>query len=338
MRISSFKSLYDGYIRARRGKRDNPEVARFGANLEENLINLQNHLIWGTWEPGPYESFEVTEPKRRMVNAPAFRDRVLHQSIYAHLSPICERVFIDHSYACRPAKGTHAGANRAQALLRKVRRSQGTVYALKADISSYFDSIDHEVLKRLLRFRIQCPYTLWLCDTIIDTSPAACGIGLPLGNLTSQLFANLYLHELDHYVTRVLGMGNYVRYMDDWLIVDGSSDRLHEVLRLARDFLWRSLRLNLNRKTQVFPVGRTSGRALDFLGYKIWENHRALRRRGVRKGFQRARAFAKDPNPHNLDRLTSWYAHACHAEPVGMMRRIFETIQGEGGNVQPANT
>jgi RNA-directed DNA polymerase len=323
--IADFESLYRAYLRARAGKRDRLSTARFSADLESSLIQIQNHLLWGTWRPGEYESFEVTEPKRRRIYAPAFADRVVHHSIHAALSPVCESVFHPQSFACRPGKGTHRGADCAQRLVIE-QLHQGDCYALKGDIAKYFESIDHEVLKHFLRGYISCPRTLRLCDLIIDTSPCAPGVGIPLGNLTSQLFANIYLHELDHYISEVLGVSTYVRYMDDWVVIDGDKGRLREVLGAARAFLERELRLTLNSKTQIFPIRPGAGRALDFLGYRIYADHRRLRRRSVRKGFARARDYARDPNPHNLDRLTSWYAHARHAEPTGMMRRLFAEL------------
>jgi retron-type reverse transcriptase len=328
-RITDFAELYDAYVRARAGKRDQPIVARFTADLESELISIQNELLWRTWQPGHYEAFEVHEPKKRMIYAPAFRDRVVHHSIHAALSPLWERVFHPRSYACRVAKGTHVGADMAQGLIRRSIRRHGIAYALKGDVSQYFASIDHEILKKLLRRRISCAAALWLLDLIVDTSPGVDGVGIPLGNLTSQLFANVYLHELDHYVANVLQLGGYVRYMDDFVVIHSDKAFLREALDAIREFLRADLRLTLNAKTQIFPVRPRGGRALDFLGYRIYGDHRRLRRRSVRKGFARARDYARDPNPHNLDRLTSWYAHARHAEPTGMMRRLFAELASQ---------
>lgn len=322
--VYDFENLYRAWLRARRGKRGQAGTAAFSFCMESELIQLQNELIWRSWHPGPYEAFEVHEPKRRMIYAPAFRDRVLHHSLVAAITPIWERVFIPRSYACRVGKGSHAGASAAEREIRSVWRRHGQVFALKGDISKYFESIDRETMKALLRLRLDDPDVLALCDRIIDTSPGE--TGLPLGNLTSQLFANIYLRELDHWMTNIKGIGGYFRYMDDWVVIGPDRRALVAMLDEVRKFLTVTLKLRLNPKTAVFRVDPDHGRSVDFLGYQLYGTHRRLRQRTRRKGFARARDYGRDPNPHNLDRLTSWYAHARYAEPTGMMRRVFQTL------------
>lgn len=168
--IYSFENLHAAYLRARRGKRDRIEVQRFELDLEGNLIQLQNELIWGEYRTGAYRKFIVTEPKERIVAALPFRDRVVQHAIVGVIEPIWERRFIADSYACRPGKGTHKGADRAQAMLRKVKREHGHVFVLKADISKFFYSIDHGAIKSLVRRRIACKRTLSLIDNIIDST------------------------------------------------------------------------------------------------------------------------------------------------------------------------
>lgn len=324
--IVDFRALHRAYKRARAGKRGQPAVAAFSASLETGIIAIQNELIWNTWHPGEYERFEVHEPKRRLIYAPAFRDRIVHHALFAALSPLYERIFHPRSYACRVAKGTHAGAAKAQELIRKCVNRHNKAFALKADIQQYFPSVDQEILKRLLRRRIPCGRTLHLLDLIIDTSPGTSGTGIPLGNLTSQLFANIYLHELDHYCANVLRLPGYVRYMDDFVFIHHDKQFLESLRPIIKKFLYENLRLQLNKKTAIFPINAPGGQSVDFLGYRIYATHRRLRRSSVRRGREYAAMYGAKPTPHHLDKLTSWHAHARHAEPRGLMRSVFKTI------------
>lgn len=246
--IYQFDTLYDAYVRARKGKRDRKEVLEFEQNLEGELIQLQNELIWDQYKTGAYRTFHVFEPKARLVAALPFRDRVVQHALVGTIEDIWERRFIHHSYACRPGRGMHMGANQAQQWLREVQAAHGRVYCLKADVAKYFPSINHEVLMGLLSRRISCTRTLKLCRAIL----ASWNPGLPIGNLTSQLWANIYLHELDTFMKQHIGAQRYIRYMDDFLVIDHDKEYLHRVRQLAEHWLWETLRLRLNNKTQVF--------------------------------------------------------------------------------------
>ncbi|MGL5947737.1 MAG: reverse transcriptase domain-containing protein, partial [Aeromonas sp.] len=271
--IYDFDNLLSAYLRARQGKRSRMEVMRFHYNYEAELINIQNHLMWGTWRTGEYRPFTVHEPKRRDGASLPFRDRVLHHALVAVINPCFEPRFIRDTYACIAGRGTHSGADRAQAMLRSVQRKHGRAYVLKADIAKYFANINHAILRAIIRRRICCKPTLALIDEIIASSADADDInprGIPLGNLTSQLFANIYLAELDNYIKHELREVNYMRYMDDFIIVHHDKAHLHDVLRKVGLFLHDRLQLATNHKTQIFPAGVHNGRALDFLGYRIW--------------------------------------------------------------------
>lgn len=314
--VYPFDALHAAYRRARRGKRDRPEILRFERDLEGELIQLQNELIWGEYRTGPYRVFHVHEPKTRMVAALPFRDRVVQHSLVAVLEPIWEARFIHHSYACRAGRGMHAGADQAQQWLREVQRAHGRAYVLKADISQYFASVDRRLLLDILARRIRCDRTLALCNDILGSwSP-----GLPIGNLTSQLWANVYLHELDSHVKQALGVRRYMRYMDDFLVVHHDKAYLHDLRRSLTAWLHDRLGLRLNSKTQVFPVAARDGRALDFLGYRMWPTHRRLRKAAVRRMKRRLRylqgAFARgDVGLADIrQRLDSFEGHASRAD------------------------
>ncbi len=322
--VYQFDNLYAAYERARKGKRDRAEVLRFEQNLEGELIQLQNELIWDHYETGAYRTFHVFEPKARLVAAQPFRDRVLQHSLVGVIEPIWERRFHYHSYACRPGRGMHIGADTAQRWLREVQATHGRAYCLKADVAKYFPSIDHEILMRLIERRITCKRTLGLCHDIMESWYS----GLPIGNLTSQLWANVYLHELDTFVKQHLGVKRYIRYMDDFLIVHHDKALLHAFRRVIEAWLWDHLRLRLNNKTQVFPVGQRNGRALDFLGYRMWPTHRRLRRDSVKRMEKKLQRLQKQYAEGAIgftairQRINSWLGHASRADSYRIRRKL----------------
>jgi retron-type reverse transcriptase len=200
--VYDFENLYISYLRARQNKRYKDEVLRFSANLEDNLITIQNELIYQAYRCGRHREFYVYEPKKRLIMAPPFRDRVVHHALCNVIEPIFDRRFIFDSYACRVGKGTHRGADRVTQFLRSAKERWSTVYCLKGDISQYFPSIDHDILLAIVEDRITCPGTRWLINEIVRSTEATnelTHVGLPIGNLTSQLFANVYLDQLDHF-------------------------------------------------------------------------------------------------------------------------------------------
>lgn len=318
--IAAFDNLLVAAHHARRGKRYRRSSLEFFERLEENLIQLQNELLHQCFVPGHYREFYVYEPKKRLISAPCFRDRVVHHAIHSVIEPMIDKRFIFDSYACRHGKGTHKGADRAQHFIRVVKRNHGRVYALKADIASYFKSIDHDILKTIVARHLPCARTLRVLFDIIDCSPTPTpGVGIPIGNLTSQLFANMYLNELDQVVKHQLRERHYVRYMDDFIILHHDKAHLHRVRRVIEHWLWDRLRLKTNHKTQVFPVAASKGRPLDFLGYRIYATHRLLRKCSVKRIKYKLRHFRKDYAAGIIGMadirpsLVSWLGHARHA-------------------------
>lgn len=331
-KIYQFDNLYSAAYSCRKGKTRAHSTLGFFDNLEENLIDIQNRLIWNMYEARPYRHFYVFEPKRRLISAPHFMDRVLHRAIYNVVEPMFDRVYIDDSYACRINKGTHKGADRAQSFISKIERSYGKAYALKADISRYFSSINHGILKQLLARRIPCPRTMVLLCDIIDGSPTeTLGIGIPLGNLTSQIFANVYLHELDHYIKHTLRIKHYVRYMDDFVVIHHDKNQLHQWRADIERFLLHHLHLKTNAKTQVFPIANHKGRSLDFLGYRIYSSHRLLRKCSVKRIKTTLKACRKryakgDMSLADINqKIQSWLGHASHANTHNLKRALFKT-------------
>ncbi len=321
-KIYDFNNLYDAYLKARKNKRYRAETLKFTMDLEENLINIQNELIWKTYKPLPARQFYVSEPKRRLISAPAFYDRVVHHALCNIIEPIFDRTFIYHSFACRNGKGTHAAVDTLIKFLRQATAEHGRVYCLKGDISHFFPSIDHDVLYGIIERKIKDPDVLWLIKGIIDSNEGNVGIGI--GALTSQLFANIYLNELDHFVKERLQVHWYVRYMDDFLLLGADKEEMHRLRLEIEQFLWDKLRLKTNGKTQVFPFNR----GITFLGYRMWPTHRLLKGQSKRRIKKKLRLYQKlyREGKVNLDEIRasvmSWLGHLKHCNSYNLKKKL----------------
>jgi RNA-directed DNA polymerase len=349
--VVSFGNLLRAYRKARRGKARGAGVAEFGLDLERELLHLQADLASGDYRPGAYRLFTLYERKPRTIAAAPFRDRVVHHALMNLIEPPLDRTFIHDSYACRKGKGAHAAVDRYQRWARRYR------YALKMDIARYFPSIDHGLLKQKLRRRIKDEKVLALLDLLIATSPQLAGpvgyfpgddlltpierrTGMPIGNLTSQFFANLYLDDLDHWLKERLGVAAYLRYVDDMAVLGDDKGRLAEVRDAVRERLARD-RLQLHpRKAHVT---RTRD-GLDLLGYIVYPDFRLLRNDNGHRFSRKLRRFAKDYADRRLSRadfdpaVQSWIGHARHADTEGLRRRIFSaTIFQRGAGREAAS-
>lgn len=300
-RVYDYRNLYEAYIKARKQKRYRGEVLQFSYALEENLIALQNELIWKTYKVGAYRPFVIYEPKKRQIVALPFRDRVIQHALNAVIEPMFERRMIHDSYACRLGKGTHQAARRVAYFLGK----PGNYYYLKADVKSFFASVNRTILRSILAERIEDEGLMWLVDEVLNSTP---GTGLPIGNLMSQLFANVYLHELDHYVKNVRGVKFYVRYMDDFLILHESKAFLWSLLADIEELLRTRLALTLNAKTRI---GKTS-EGIEFVGYRIWSRNKLIKKQSLDRMRKKARAWrhGKISDGRFLASLGSWMGHS----------------------------
>ena len=338
--VISFEALLRAADTARRGKRFRPTVAAFHSDQERELWRLHEELSTKTYRPGAYRSFFIYEPKKRQIRAAPYRDRVVHHALVRVLEPLYERSFIADSYACRKGKGTHAGVDRCQQFARRFR------YVLKADVQKFFPSLDHEILKGLVVRKIKDKDVLWLVGQIIDHSnpqeevvnyfpgddlftPGERRRGIPIGNQTSQFFANVYLDPLDHFVKERLGIQGYVRYVDDFLVFSDNKSHLANVREQIAEFLVRSrLRLHVN-KSVVFPVKD----GIRFLGYRVFPTHRLLPKENVMRFRRRVRGMQEDYAAGRLafaqvyQRLMSWSGHARQANTDRLRCRLFATIR-----------
>ena len=290
-KIYAFENLLLAYYRARRGKRSKSPVGRFEYNLEGELWKLHYELMNKTYTPGKYYNFYIREHKKRLITAAPFRDRVVHHAILQVIEPIFERMFIYNSYACRIGKGTQRAVKRFQEFSRKNR------YVLRMDIEKFYPSVDHQILMEIISRWIKDGDVLWLISLILDSgvgildneyrvhyyrgdnlfTPFERKKGLPIGNLTSQFFANVYLNQMDHFIKEVLRVKYYIRYMDDFCVFSDSKKYLWKVKEKIEDFL-QGLRLSLNYgRVRVFPVDV----GVEFLGYRIWPSHIKVRKKTV---------------------------------------------------------
>ncbi|MCC6744256.1 MAG: RNA-directed DNA polymerase [Acidobacteria bacterium] len=322
-RVASFDALWRAAERACRGHLDRPAVARFWFHAETEVLRLEEELLAGAYRPRPYTTFLIREPKERLISAADIRDRVVHHALCGALEPTFERRAIAASYACRVGKGSHAAVAHAHRLSRRY------PFVVKCDVRRFFASVDHEALLALVARLVKDARVLALVELIVrhGAPGAEPGKGLPIGNLTSQYFANLYLGELDHFVTDRLGVGAYVRYMDDFLFFGRAKAPLWEHLGAVRALLAEKLRLDLNEaRTRLAPV--TEG--IGFLGFRVFPGTVRLAgpklARMRRTVAARERAFlAGQIGEDDLARsVASVVAHAASANTLAARRRAFE--------------
>ena len=313
--ITAFPNLLRAFRLAKQGCGNTPEVCRFFFHLEPELLRLQRELKDGAYQPGGYYYFTIHDPKQRTIAVAPFRDRVAHHAIVGVLTPIYERRFIHDSYATRPGKGTHAAILRAQHFLRS------RPYYLKADIAQYFDSVDHEILMEILRRTLKDRALLGLLERIIRNTPVA-GKGLPIGNLTSQFLANVYLDPFDHELKDQRGIRGYLRYMDDFVLFHHSKQELLRLRKLIADDLAERFKLTLHEK--VTYLNRAT-HGLSFLGMRIFRNWIRVkpenRRRSLKRMAARIDAWKRgELDEHALQQsLTSLVGHLRYFCPAAQI-------------------
>lgn len=348
-KIYDFENLFNAYKAGIKQKRYRADVMEYTHKLEENLIELQNEFIWQTYTVGRYNIFYVYEPKKRLIMSLQFKDRVAQHAIYSQLNPYFEKQFICDSYACRIGKGTHKAVDKLQYWLRQTERKPERYYYLKLDISKYFYRVDHEILMQILRRKIADEDLLHVLSVIINCEDTQFGlpmgadigdvafdemlgnVGLPIGNLTSQMFANLYLNELDQYCKHKLHLHYYIRYMDDIIILHPDKKYLEKVKRKIEAFLADELRLQLNKKTCIRPTSM----GIEFVGFRIWSTHKKLRKKTSKKLRKRLKYLfcqyeAGEIDKATLDRsIASYRGILKHFNSYGLRQSLNETYKKE---------
>lgn len=337
--IINFENILLASRQAQKGKRFRDNVLDFNYHLETELIRLQKQLTDKTYQPGVYRTFHLINPKSRLISAAPYRDRVVHHALCNVIVPIFEKTFIADSYANRLGFGTH------RALKKFTTFARNSNYVLQCDIRKYFPSIDHIILKELIRRKIKCSDTLWLIDTIINNSNEQETVidyfpgddllalvirrkGLPIGNLTSQFFANIYLNSLDHFVKDKLKICKYVRYVDDFALFSDERELLADA-RLAIEEYLANLRLKIHPiKSQLFATKIGAS----FLGFRIFTEtirvrnnnlHHARRRlKGLQTDYLQGRIELEKVNQS----LQSWFAHLAHGDTWQLRQQIFTSL------------
>ncbi|MFA6274410.1 MAG: reverse transcriptase/maturase family protein [Candidatus Paceibacterota bacterium] len=289
--IISIENLLISWREFLRGKRKRKDVILFSLNLMENIYILHSDLKNKTYKHGDYIAFNISDPKPRNIHKATVRDRLLHHAIYRVLYPYFEKKFVCDSYSCRIGKGTHRAIYRLESFIQKVgKNNTKQCWILKCDIKKFFVNIDHGILKNILAKHIADKDVLWFLEEVIDSFK----VGLPLGNLTSQLLVNIYMNEFDKFVKRELKVKYYIRYADDFVILSEDKKYLENILEIMKEFLENNLKLKMH-SDKIFIKTIYSG--VDFLGWIHFPEHRTLRTSTKNRMF---RNFKKNQKPNTI--------------------------------------
>lgn len=308
--IASFKkiicleSLLTAWTEFVRGKRGKSDVQIFERDLMDNLMDLHTDLEAGTYKHGAYHEFRINDPKPRRISKATVRDRLVHHMIHQVIYPFYDRRFIADSFSCRVNKGTHAGGRRFRALIKKASRNHTrTCWVLKCDIKQFFASIEHEKILTVVRQSFEDPHLIALLTEVVDSFSIVPGRGLPLGNLTSQLLANVFMNEFDQFVKHSLREKWYIRYADDFVFMHESREHLQALIPVVADFLENRLGLSLH--PNKVSIG-TSSAGVDFLGWVHFPKHRVLRRATRRRIYRRLKA---NPTQETIESYIGLVSH-----------------------------
>jgi retron-type reverse transcriptase len=281
----SYKRLAMAWFRYRRGKRRVPTVAAFELDREAELVRLGRELAEGSWRHSAYREFVISDPKPRRITAAAVRDRVVHQVVFEEVERAFEPTFLPVSFSARKGRGVHLALDEVERAIERMRRKRvWPIWTLKGDVRKFYDSIDHQILLRLLARRIKDPELTRAIESIVGSSCSSRGPGkgIPIGNLTSQVFANVYLHELDRYAVHGCHAPGYFRYADDVLVLGNSRADVEALAARLRAFAWENLALDL-----VLRPARVLSTGIDFLGSILWPYGRTLRPKTRTRVIQR---------------------------------------------------
>ena len=283
--IISLNNLFAAWYEFKRGKIKKQDVQKLSFNLEDNIFNLHQELKNKTYQHSRYESFYIQDPKLRHIHKACVKDRVVHQALFRILYHLFDRKFIYDSYSCRLNKGTHKGVLRLEKFSCKVSKNHTkTAYALKCDIKKFFENINHSILLGLIEKTINDSDTLWLINKIIKSFKSRFNQGLPLGNVTSQLFANIYLNELDQFMKHKLKEKYYLRYCDDFVILSNDKKYLLNIIKPISEFLSAKLNLNLHQDKIII---RKLNQGVDFLGYVVLPHYKLLRTKTKKRIYRK---------------------------------------------------
>ncbi len=293
---------------ARKGKSKQYGVIEHDKNRDENILKLHEQLKNMTYKTSTYTTFKIFEPKERVIyRLPYFPDRITHHAVMNILQPIFVSIFTSDTYSCIKGRGIHAASYAVREALKDI---NGTQFCLKLDIKKFYPSIDHDVLKNLIRRKIKDTSLLYLLDGIIDSAG-----GLPIGNYLSQYFANFYLTYFDHWLKEVKHVKYYFRYADDMIILSEDKQYLHKLLSEIKSYLLEKLKLTVKQNYQIFPV---KARGIDFVGYRVYHTHTLLRK-SIKKNF--ARMLKNNKNKASIASYKGW---ALHCNSKHLLKKILD--------------
>ena len=311
--VADMDNLRLAYQRTARAKRMTWGYLEFKEYAELNLRRMREEILDGAWVQGEYRQFVVYEPKARLISALDFKDRLAQHALVNIIGPIFEAALLPGTFACRPGMGTHAGVRHVQAGLRRT----GATHFLKTDFSKFFPSVNREVLHELIARKVSCKPTLSLIQAMVPTT----GLGLPIGSLTSQLFANVYGGEVDRLIHFKLGAKEWTRYMDDIVILSSNPYELRHWFEDIESFSLERLGMRISH-WHISPVQR----GINFLGYRIWPRHKLLRKQSVTTAKRKIARLSAAGDADALTRfLASWRGHASHADVCNLFNHLERT-------------
>lgn len=332
------ESLFAAWNCFKAGKTKREDVANFEWRLEQNIFALHRDLRDGIYRHGPYSSFFITDPKQRHIHKATVRDRVVHHAVFQVLNPTFEPTFIANSYSCRVGKGTHKGVEALTRMVRKTSKNYTVpCFVLKCDVRKFFDSIDHHILLETLGKRIVDPDVMRLLEIIVRSFPEGQmnlfeRKGVPIGNLTSQLFANVYMNVFDQFMKNECRVKHYARYTDDFVVVSASEDELVALLPKIQSFLRDRLRLELHPKKVTI---RQPHQGIDFLGYVIRPHSRVLRTKTKRRMLKKLARQTEACNAETISAkslrqtMNSYLGVLSHANAHGLSEKVTnDTVLG----------
>lgn len=335
-KVCSYENLELAFKKARKRKTRKSYVVEFEKSLKENLILLRIELLLHSYRPLPLRDKIINEPRTRRISISNFRDRVVHHAICNIIEPIFDKRFIADSFANRKGKGTLAAMKRLNCFMDKVSKNNTAVHKFggnnirgfffKGDIKKYFDNVSHEKLMQIISLTINDKELLFLIRKILENHTAKKdGCGMPLGNLTSQFFANVYLNELDLFVKHDLKAKHYIRYVDDFVILHNNFELLEDFKERIDYFLKEKLLIELNHdKSKIIPLSR----GIEFLGYRNYAYHKLLRMRNLRRAYQKIEEHKKECIETNISydkayaSMEGWLAYAKKADTYKLRRKI----------------
>jgi retron-type reverse transcriptase len=308
--VADIDNLRLAYANTARAKRMTWGYLEFKEYAESNLRRLRDEILSGAWVQGEYRQFTVYEPKARLISALDFKDRLAQHALVNVIGPIFEKTLLPGTYACRPGMGTHAGVRHVQSGLRRT----GATHFLKTDYSKFFPSVNLAVLHELIDRKISCRATNELIAAMVPRT----GFGLPIGSLTSQLFANVYGGETDRFIHFKLGAKEWTRYMDDIVILSSNPYELRDWFEDIQQFSLDRLGMRISH-WHVAPIQR----GINFLGYRIWPRHKLLRKQSVTTAKRKIARLKRLGDEDGLTRfLASWKGHAAHADTCNLFNHL----------------